>query len=202
MPPPTLLAMTYGQAVSLGLLVVILVLFVWGRWRYDVVAFMALIVAVGLGVVPAYDAWLGLSNEAVVTVALVLSAGLQASGAVDAAANVLIPKDMGPFWLIVLLPALAAVISGFINNVGALALLMPVSISAARRARISPAILLMPVSFGSILGGMTTMIGTPPNIIIAAYRRDTAGVPFSMFDFAPVGVAVTLVGVLYVGFLG
>lgn len=202
--PPTVLAMTYGQAVSLGILVVILTLFVWGRWRYDVVAFLALIVAVALGVVPAHDAWLGLSNEAVITVALVLvlSAGLQNSGAVDVAANVLIPKDLGPFWLVLLLPALAAVLSGFINNVGALALLMPVAISAARRAKISPAILLMPVSFGSILGGMTTMIGTPPNIIISAYRRDTAGVSFSMFDFAPVGVAVTLVGVLYVGLVG
>jgi di/tricarboxylate transporter len=196
--------MDYGQAVSIGILAGVLALFIWGRWRYDVVAFLALIVAVALGVVPMHDAYLGFSNEAVITVALVLvlSTGLQRSGAVDIAAHYLLPKGIGPFWLILLLPAIAAVLSAFMNNVGALALLMPVAISAAQRANISPAILLMPVSFGSILGGMTTLIGTPPNIIIAAYRDETAGVPFSMFDFAPVGIAVTVVGVLFVGLIG
>jgi len=196
--------MEYGQAVSLGILAAVLALFVWGRWRYDVVAFLALIAAVLLGIVPMHGAYEGFSNEAVITVALVLvlSAGLQRSGAVDLAARFLLPKDIGPFGLILLLPALAAVLSGFMNNVGALALLMPVAISAAQRAKISPAILLMPVSFGSILGGMTTLIGTPPNIIIANYREETAGVPFSMFDFAPVGAAVTIAGVLFVGLIG
>ncbi len=202
--PTRLLAMTFPQAASLGVLVAVLALFVWGRWRYDVVAFLALIAALGLGIVPLGNAFDGFSNPAVATVAfvLVLSAGLQGTGAIDLAAHYLIPKGIGPFRLMLILPALAAILSGFMNNVGALALLMPVAISAAQRAKISPAILLMPVSFGSILGGMTTLIGTPPNIIIASYRAEKFGSSFSMFDFSPVGAVVAVAGVLFVGLIG
>ncbi|MEX2201797.1 MAG: SLC13 family permease [Dongiaceae bacterium] len=196
--------MTYGQYASIGILVVLLGLFIWGRWRYDVVAFLALIVAVAIGIVPVESAFSGFSNNAVITVALVLvlSAGLQNSGAIDLATRYLIPPGTGPIALLVLLPAAAAVLSAFLNNVGALAILMPVAIVAAQRANISPAILLMPVSFGSILGGMSTLIGTPPNIILAEYRARALGEPFGMFDYSPVGIGVAVAGVLFVGLIG
>ena len=181
-----------------------MVLFVWGRWRYDVVAFTALVVAVLAGVVPVAGAFSGFGHPAVITVAavLVISRALQKSGVIDYVADRLMATAGNDLLHIGALTVLAAVLSAFMNNVGALALLMPVALQTASKSEISPARLLMPLSFASILGGLMTLIGTPPNIIVATYRHGVAGAPFAMFDFSPVGVIVAVAGVAFVVLVG
>ena len=188
----------------LGVLVATVAMFLWGRWRHDMVAVGALLACVLGGLVPFGDAFNGLGHPAVVTVAcvLVLSQGLQNSGAVDVLARTLLPSKSGPTLAIAALTALAAVLSGFMNNVGALALLMPVAIQAARRLELPPGKLLMPLAFGSILGGTTTLIGTPPNLIVSGFRAEAGLRSFAMFDFAPVGLAVAALGVVFVALVG
>ncbi|SFP89937.1 Di-and tricarboxylate transporter [Nitrosomonas cryotolerans] len=196
--------MNVDQITIFLLLVCVMGLFIWGRWRYDLVAFAALIAAVLLGLVPPADAFLGFSNSAVITVAavLVISRGLSASGAIDRLAHVMIPKVQSLALQISGLSGFAAVLSAIMNNVGALALLMPATIDAAKKAKRSPSLLLMPLSFGSILGGLVTLIGTPPNIIIASYRETVIGTPYQMFDFAPVGLVVATAGILFLAIFG
>lgn len=173
-----------------------LLLFLWGRWRHDIVALLALIVAVFLGVVGVNEAFSGFGHPAVITVAavLVISRALQLSGTIDVTAKYIAGIADSPLANLTLLTIVGAVLSAFMNNVGALALMMPLAMQTAR----SPTQVLMPLSFGTILGGMMTEIGTPPNIIIAAYREDITGHGFELFDFSPVGVPLALIGV---GFL-
>lgn len=195
--------MTYDQTFLLFLLLAVLVLFVWGRWRYDVVAFGALIAATLAGTVPYAEMFSGFGHPATVTVALVLivSRGLQNSGAIQSIGK-LIPSGGSTSGHVGALAAIGGALSAVMNNVGALALLMPAALQSAARAARAPALLLMPLSFGSILGGMLTLIGTPPNIIIATYRGDTTGEPFGMFDFTPVGGAAAVAGILFVALIG
>lgn len=197
-------SLTLDQTLILALLVGGLALFVWGRYRHDVVALALLLTAVALGLVPAEAAFSGLGHPAVITVAaiLVLSRALTVSGAVDIIASRTLPKTAGPTLLILSCCLLAAALSAFMNNIGALALLMPVAIQAARRSNLSPSIILMPLSFASILGGMTTLIGTPPNLVVAGFRREASGHSFGMFDFTPVGLVVALVGIAFITLLG
>jgi di/tricarboxylate transporter len=196
--------LTVDQMTILAILVATMGLFLWGRWRHDMVALAALLAAVIAGLVPAREAFDGFGHPAVITVAcvLILSQGLQSSGAVDLLARRVLPAESGPFVTIVALTALAAVLSGFMNNVGALALLMPLTIQIAARLDLPPGQLLMPLSFGSILGGMTTLIGTPPNLVVAGFRAETTGEAFSMFAFTPVGLAVAASGILFICTLG
>ncbi len=130
---------------------------------------------------------------------LVLSVGLQATGAVQWLTALILPARAAPAVSIVALIIVAATLSAFMNNVGALALLMPVALQLAAREGIPPGRVLMPLAFGSILGGMTTMIGTPPNLIVAGFRAEAVGESFAMFDFAPVGILVVLAGLVFVG---
>jgi di/tricarboxylate transporter len=178
--------------------------FIWGRLRYDVVALSALILAVAAGVVPASEAFIGFGHPATITViaVLVLSKGLSNSGVVDSLARSLAPATRRPIAHVGTLTGLGALLSTVMNNIGALSLLLPVAIQSATRARRSPAIVLMPLSFGSILGGLVTLIGTPPNIIIAGFRGSATGEPFGMFDFTPVGAAVAVTGVLFITLIG
>jgi len=196
--------MTPDQMIVLGVLVATVAMFVWGRWRHDMVAMGALLACVAGGLVPFDDAFNGLGHPAVVTVAcvLVLSHGLQSSGAVDVLTRAVLPTQSGPTLVIAALTGLAAVLSAFMNNVGALALLMPVAIQAARRLQLPPGKLLMPLAFGSILGGTTTLIGTPTNLIVSGFRDQAGQRGFAMFDFAPVGIAVTVVGLVFVTLIG
>lgn len=181
-----------------------LALFLWGRWRHDVVAVAILLACVLAGLVPATAAFSGFSHPAVITVAcvLVLSNALQQSGAIDVLSRSLLPAAAGPTPSIAALTALAAVLSGFMNNVGALALLMPVAAQLAQRLDLPVGRVLMPLAFGSILGGMTTMIGTPPNLIVADFRAQNGGGSFAMFDFTPVGAAVAVAGVAFIALFG
>ncbi len=191
--------------IQIGLILAAgLVLFLWGRWRHDMVAVATLLACVLAGLVPATAAFSGFSHPAVITVAcvLVLSNALQQSGAIDVLSRSLLPAAAGPTPSIVALTALAAVLSGFMNNVGALALLMPVAAQLAQRLDLPVGRVLMPLAFGSILGGMTTMIGTPPNLIVADFRAQNGGGSFAMFDFTPVGAAVAVAGVAFIALFG
>ena len=164
--------MAYEQYAISGVLAVALVGFIWGRWRYDVVAFVCLIGAVFLGVVPGSMAFSGFGHPATVTVIaiLILSRALSNSGAVESLSKLIAPATRSPKTHIGALSLIATPLSAVMNNIGALSLLMPLAIQSAVKAARSPATVLMPLSFASILGGLVTLIGTPPNIIIANYR--------------------------------
>ncbi len=196
--------MTTDQTILFALLAGVFVLLIWGRWRYDLIAFLALLAGLVTGVIPSAQAFSGFGHPATVIIALVLiiSRGLSNSGAIELLARYVISGSRKLGTHISVMSALAAGLSAIMNNVAALALLMPVDIQAARKAKRSPALTLMPLSFASILGGMITLIGTPPNIIIAEFRNDALGAPFRMFDFAPVGIACAAIGVVYVALIG
>ncbi len=186
------------------LLVAILAGFVWGRFRHDVVAFAGLLTAVLIGIVPAENAFVGLGHTATVTVAimLVLTKGLTDSGATSYLVDFL-----GRFTLtitrhIASLAGATAILSTVMNNVGALALTMPIAMQTAARTNRSPSLLLMPISFAALLGGLVTVIGTPPNIIAAAYRQGQTGEAFHMFDFTWVGLPVAIIGIAFISTIG
>jgi di/tricarboxylate transporter len=197
-------SMTHDQIIIFVLFACVFVALIWGRWRYDLIAFSALLLGVVLGVVPAAAAFEGFGHPATLVVALVLvvSAGLTRAGVVRAITRRLVKPDRTLGAHIAIIGSVGGVLSAFMNNVAALAILMPVDVETARKAGRSPGLSLMPLSFATILGGMVTLIGTPPNIIIATLRRDALGTPFGMFDFAPVGGVVAVVGLLFVALVG
>jgi len=196
--------MSQDQTVILVILAATVAMFLWGRWRHDMVAAGALLACVLAGLVAPGEAFSGFGHPAVITVAcvLVLSRGLQGSGAVDALTRVALPAGAGRGASLAALTGLGALLSGFMNNVGAMALLMPVAVQLAGRLNLTPGQVLMPLAFGTILGGMTTLIGTPPNLIVSGFRAQTGAGTFAMFDFAPVGLAVAAGGVLFVALAG
>jgi di/tricarboxylate transporter len=196
--------MTAEQILILVILFAAAAMFLWERWRHDMVAMCALFACVVTGLVPAAEAFSGFAHPAVITVAciLILSNGLKTSGAVDALTHYAVPASAGPTLTILALTALAAVLSSFMNNVGALALLMPVAIQVATKQSLPPGRVLMPVAFGAIFGGITTLIGTPPNLIVAGFRAQTDADSFGMFDFTAVGLPVAVAGVLFMGLVG
>ncbi|WP_288129889.1 SLC13 family permease [Microbulbifer sp.] len=196
--------MTPDQIIILLILAGTVVLFVWGPWRHDMVALASLLACVFSGLVEPAEAFTGFGHPAVVTVAcvLILSRGLQNTGAMDVLAQKVVPKKGGITLAITALTALGAAMSGFMNNVGAMALLMPVATDLADRYRVPPGKVLMPLSFGTILGGMTTLIGTPPNLIVSGFRANAGAGSYGMFDFTPVGIVVALVGVVFVSLIG
>ena len=196
--------MSFDQIILFTLFVAVFVLLLWGRMRYDLVAFGALMVAVVLGVVPSDQAFVGFGHPATLVVALVLvvSAGLVRSGAVFLITRTLVDSSRRLGLHIIMMGGIGGVLSAFMNNVAALALLMPVDIQTARKAGRTPGVSLMPLSFATILGGMATLIGTPPNIIIATFRADALGEPFRMFDFLPVGGLTAIVGLAFVALVG
>ena len=196
--------MTADQTQILVILAITIAMFLWGRWRHDIIALGCLLACVFAGLVPSEAAFSGFGHPAVITVGcvLILSWSLQSTGAVDLLAQRVLPATAGPTVTIASITALGAVLSAFMNNVGALALLMPVAIQIAGRLKIPPGKVLMPLAFGTILGGMTTMIGTPPNLIVSGFRAQTGMGSFGMFDFTPVGLAVAACGVLFAALAG
>ncbi len=196
--------MNQDQSLFFVILAATMGLFIWGRWRHDIVALGALLACVVAGLVPDEQAFAGFGHPAVITVAcvLVLSHGLQRTGAVDALAQRILPTKAGPMLSIAALTGLGALLSAFMNNVGALALLMPIALQIAARQALPPGRVLMPLAFGTLLGGMTTLIGTPPNLIVSSFRAQSGAGHFAMFDFSPVGVAVAVSGVLFIALLG
>ncbi len=192
------------EAIVFGVLILALVLFVTARWRYDVVALLSLLILAIVGIVPTSEAYRGFGHPAVVTVAavLVLSRALQNSGVVDTIAGWISRVPEYASLRIGALSGLSAFLSAFMNNIGAVSLLMPVAVRVSSRSRHPASLFLMPLAFASLLGGMTTLIGTPPNVIISNFRHDEIGVQFNMFDFAIVGLGVTIVGVLFIALVG
>jgi di/tricarboxylate transporter len=195
---------TFDQGIAFGMLAGALGLFLWGGLRPDVVAMLALIAVVLTGLVPFDEAFDGFAHPAVITVAavLILSRALQNAGIVDVIVRLLAPLRGHKTVQVGAQAGLIAVLSGFMNNVGALALMLPVALRNAYRDGYPPAVSLMPLAFASLLGGMVTLIGTPPNLIISAFRDREVGQPFGMFDFAPVGGAVALAGLAFIVLVG
>ncbi|MEW5729764.1 MAG: SLC13 family permease, partial [Pseudomonadota bacterium] len=194
--------MSFDLAATFALLGAVMALLVWDRLRYDVVAAGALVVAVAVGVVPADKAFVGFSDDIVILVAsaLVVSAAIERSGIVDRLVSPLARRlDTTPKQ-VVLLAGLVAALSAVMKNIGALAIFLPVALQVARRHGHSPARLLMPLSFASLLGGIVTMVGTSPNIIVSRVRADLTGEPFGMFSFAPLGLTLSVLGVAFLAF--
>jgi di/tricarboxylate transporter len=192
------------QTIVFATLIFALILFVWGRFRHDVVALICLLFLVITGIVSPEDAFTGFSHPAVITVAsvLIVSSGLQSAGLMDVIGKWIMKLGDNLTLQVTVLTGIVCVVSAFMNNIGALAILMPVAIHIARKKGHSPSFILMPLAFGSLLGGMMTLIGTPPNIIIATFRTEAVGRPFGMFDFAPVGAGIALVGVIFIALIG
>jgi di/tricarboxylate transporter len=202
--------MTNEQITILLILGAVVGLFLWGKWRHDLVAVMALVACVISGLVAPDQAFSGFGHPAVITVAcmLIMSKALQVSGAVEVIARYALPASAGPMLSLAALMGVGAALSGFMNNVGAMALLMPMAIKVAKRLEMPPGRVLMPLAFGTILGGMTTLIGTPPNLIVAGFR---AGITdgkghvsggFGMFDFTAIGLPVAVIGIAFVALIG
>lgn len=196
--------MTFEQSLIFMILGVTLGLFAFSNWRYDIVAFLSLL-AVGLtGSIAPDKLFSGFGHPAVITVAavLIISKGLQNSGLADFLSNLVEKIGTNQKLQLSLLLLIVAVFSGFMNDIGALAVVMPVAIKIARKGDRSPSSFLMPLAFASLLGGLLTMIGTPPNIIIATYRQNADSPPFQMFDFTPAGAGICLAGLAYLALIG
>ncbi len=196
--------MTTDQYFLFALFGLVFVLLIWGRIRYDLVAFGALVIAVVAGFVTPDEAFSGFGHPAVVIIGLVLivSRGLMNSGAVEMISGLVLSSNRPLQLHIGIMSVVGAALSAIINNVAALALLMSLDMEAAEKAKRAAALSLMPLSFATILGGMITLIGTPPNIVIAQYRERVLGESYGMFDFAPVGLCVALSGIVFVALFG
>lgn len=181
-----------------------LVLFITEWVRYDIVALLALLAVIFTGLIPNSRVFSGFSNSAVITVAavLVLSRGLQNSGLVESIGEQLVKVKGGTMIQVGLLTSLVAVLSTFMNNVGSVALLLPVALYIARKKEVPASALLMPLAFAAHFGGMITLIGTPTNLIVSSFREQSIGIPYQMFDFAPVGIGITLVSLIFIILVG
>lgn len=195
---------TTEQHIVFGTLTAVLALFVWGRVRHDIVALLALFALVVLGIVDAGEAFAGFGHPAVITVAAVLVIGkaLEFSGLIDLLGRLVTKVGDGLVVQLATLCTIVAIASAFMNNVGALAILMPVAIHLARSHDRPASLFLMPLAFASLLGGMTTLIGTPPNIIVAEFRAMESGSAFRLFDYVPVGGVVLVSGLLFIVLFG
>jgi di/tricarboxylate transporter len=194
--------MTLAQGLAFAIVIVMMALFAWGRWRYDLVAAVALLAAVIVGIVPPDQAFKGFSDDIVIIVgsALVVSAAVARSGVIERIARALGPYLVTIHSQIVALVGSVTLLSAFVKNVGALAMFMPIAFQLARRTGTSPSSLLMPMSFGALLGGIVTLVGTSPNIIVSRVREQLLGAPFGMFDFTPVGAGIAIAGFLFLVF--
>lgn len=194
--------MTHPQILAFGILAGMMFLFIWGRLRYDLVAILALLASVAAGTVPAKTAFSGFSDDIVIIVAsaLVVSAAVARSGIIESAIERLTIRISRIRWQLTVLVTSVTFLSALVKNIGALAILMPSAFKLAKRSDASPSVFLMPMAFGSLLGGLITLIGTSPNIIVSRVREDLTGQPFGMFDYAPVGFGLSLVGIIFLRF--
>ncbi len=194
--------MTLQQGLSFALVGATVLCFVWGRWRYDLIAVGALAVGVVSGLIPVKSAFDGFSNDIVIIIAsaLVLSAAVSRSGIVDTLMAPLLPRLKTARSQAPVMAAITAVLSMATKNVGALALMMPSALRMAKNTGVPPSRILMPMSFGSLVGGLAVLVGTSPNIIVSEVRQEALGKPFAMFDFMPVGAALTVMAIAYLAF--
>jgi di/tricarboxylate transporter len=194
--------MSTPQILSVAVLMGMMVMFVWGRFRYDLVAVLALLAALAVGVVKPEAAFSGFSDDIVIIVAsaLVLSGAVQRSGVVERFMYLLQKRVTRVRSQLLVLTAAVGFASALVKNIGALAMLMPAAFQMAKRSDASPSVFLMPMAFASLLGGLITLIGTSPNIIVSRVREEMTGEPFGMFDYAPVGLTLTFVGLVFLRF--
>jgi di/tricarboxylate transporter len=187
------------QILSFSVIALMMATFVWGRLRYDLVAALALLAALAVGVVPPEEAFSGFSNDIVIIVgcALLVSAGVARSGIMEYALNRYLPALTSVRAQLAMLVIVVAVLSAFVKNIGALAIMIPIAFKFAERAKLSPSTYLMPMAFASLLGGLMTQIGTSPNVVVSQLRQELTGEPFTMFDFTPVGLALTAAGCVF-----
>jgi di/tricarboxylate transporter len=200
-PPPPVTA-TLPQLTAFGLLAGMMLLFIWGRIRYDLVAILALLAALLLGLVKPEEAFSGFADDIVIIVAsaLVISAAVERSGVIEAAIARLSGGLSRMGSQLFLLVGSVTLLSALVKNIGALAMLMPAAFRMAKRSDSSPSCFLMPMAFGSLLGGLMTLVGTSPNIIVSRVREEMTGEPFSMFDYTPVGAGIALAGLVFLRF--
>lgn len=191
--------LTLPQILSFSVIALMMAAFVWGRFRYDLVAAGSLLLALAVGVVPMDKAFSGFSDDIVIIVgsALLVSAGVARSGIMEFAIQRLAPNVSSVRAQLALLVITVAVLSAFVKNIGALAIMIPIAFQFARRSNVSPSAFLMPMAFASLLGGLMTQIGTSPNIVVSRLRGELTGTPFTMFDFTPVGLALTVMGCIF-----
>jgi di/tricarboxylate transporter len=194
--------MALDQALVFTVLAATMVLFIWGRLRYDLVAILALLAAVFTGIVPHREAFRGFGDDIVIIVAsaLVVSAAVARSGVMEVVLHRVSSHVTSVQGQIVLLVTVVTILSALVKNIGALAMMIPVALVVARRLKASPSCFLMPMAFGSLLGGLVTLVGTSPNIIVSRLRGELTGQPFGMFDFAPVGLGLAAAGVVFLAF--
>ncbi|KAK0360348.1 hypothetical protein LTR94_027655, partial [Friedmanniomyces endolithicus] len=193
---------SFQQGLAFGLVGLTVAAFIWGRFRYDLVAVAALVVGLGIGVIPAEDAFSGFSNDVTVIIAaaLVVSAAFAKSGVVELALKRVMPLLKTEKSQVPVLTTAVTLLSMVTKNVGALAIMMPVAMQVSRRTGTKSSRLLMPMAFGAMAGGMVTLVGTAPNILVAEVRQDMIGEPFAMFDYAPVGLLLTGAALLFLAF--
>ncbi|MDH4985636.1 SLC13 family permease [Aminobacter anthyllidis] len=191
--------MTTDQLMSFAVIALMMVAFVWGRFRYDLVACAALITAVAIGIVPQAEAFSGFSDDIVIIVgsALLVSAGVARSGIMEYAIQRFAPDVSSVRAQLALLVIVVTILSAFVKNIGALAIMIPIAFQFARRSNVSPSVFLMPMAFGSLLGGLMTLIGTSPNIVVSRVRQEMTGEAFSMFDFTAVGATLAAAGIVF-----
>jgi di/tricarboxylate transporter len=194
--------MTTPQYLSIALLVAMMAMFVWGRFRYDITAMLALLAGLALGIVKPKEAFTGFSDDIVIIVgsALVISAAVQRSGMVERALSLIAGRVTRIRTQLFVLTASVGVTSALVKNVGALAMLMPAAFQMAKKNKASPSVFLMPMSFASLLGGLMTLVGTSPNIIVSRVRQDMVGQPFRMFDYFPTGFGLLVIGLIFLRF--
>jgi len=194
--------MTQPQMLAFAILAGMMLLFIWGRLRYDLVAILALLASILAGTVPAKTAFSGFSDDIVIIVAsaLVVSAAVARSGIIETALVRLTAGVTRVRWQLTILVTSVTFLSALVKNIGALAILMPSAFRMAKRSEASPSVFLMPMAFGSLLGGLITLVGTSPNIIVSRVREQMTGQPFGMFDYTPVGLGLALVGILFLRF--
>ncbi|GAB5428821.1 MAG: SLC13 family permease [Devosia indica] len=194
--------MTIPQVLAFLIIAGMMVAFIMGRWRYDLVAVCALLVGLLVGIVPFERAFVGFSNDIVIIVgsALVVSAAVARSGIMEILIRRHVPRMSSPRVQLIVLVTIVTVLSAFVKNIGALAIMMPIAFQMARRSSVSPSMFLLPMAFGSLLGGLMTQIGTSPNIIVSGVRQELTGTAFTMFDFTPVGAILAAVGIVFLAF--
>jgi len=193
---------TFQQGLAFGLVGLTIGAFIWGRFRYDLVAVVALVAGLAIGIIPAEAAFDGFKNDVTVIIAcaLIVSAAFARSGVIELAMRRVMPLLKTERSQVPVLTGAVTLLSMATKNVGALAIMMPVALQVARQTKSSPSRLLMPMAFGAMAGGMVTLVGTAPNIIVAEVRQSIVGKPFSMFDYAPVGLALTLIALAFLAF--
>ncbi len=191
--------MTTPQIFAISIVAGMMVLFVWGRVRYDMVAVGALLVAVAAGVVPAKDMFKGFADDITIIVgsALIVSAAIARSGVMEYVARRYLPQSLKLRGQLAVLVVTVALLSAFVKNIGALAIMLPIALQFAKRSTVPASVFLMPMSFASLLGGLITLVGTSPNIVVSRVREELTGQPFRMLDYAPVGLLLTICGLAF-----